>query len=116
MNRASPRIERHRTALQRGDLSRPVKRALADSLISPAVTVLDYGCGRGADVDLLGRQGIICLGWDPAFRPDTALEPADVVNLGYVINVIEDLTERAEALRHSWKLSRKLLIVSAQVH
>jgi DNA phosphorothioation-associated putative methyltransferase len=41
--------------------------------------------------------------------------PADVVNLGYVINVIEDTAERREALINAWKLAQKVLIVAAQV-
>jgi DNA phosphorothioation-associated putative methyltransferase len=111
-----PTIERHRTALQRGDLSRPVKRAINDGLLSPSATVFDYGCGRGGDLEMLEAQGFSCSGWDPAFRPDTARAPADVVNLGFVLNVIEEPRERAEALRKSWELAGKVLVVSAQVH
>ena len=48
-------------------------------------------------------------------RPDTPLAEADVVNLGYVINVIEDPDERAATLRKAWSLCRQLLVVSAQV-
>jgi hypothetical protein len=33
--------------------------------------------------------------------------PADVVNLGYVINVIEELAERRQALINAWELTRK---------
>jgi DNA phosphorothioation-associated putative methyltransferase len=109
-------IRRHRTALQRNDLSRPMKRAISDGLITPSVSVFDYGCGRGGDLEQLSAQGIACFGWDPAFRSDAACGPADVVNLGFVINVIEQPAERAEALRKSWELARSLLIVSAQVH
>ena len=109
-------IERHRTALLRADLSRPVKRAISDGLIGPSVTVFDYGCGRGRDLELLEARGVACSGWDPAFRADAARSPADVVNLGFVLNVIEDPAERAEALRGSWHLARSVLVVSAQVH
>src|SRR5262249_55480958 len=35
--------------------------------------------------------------------------------LGYVVNVIEDLPERAMVLRESWALARKVLIVSARL-
>lgn len=111
-----PTIERHRTALQRGNLSRPVKRALSDGLIAPTVTVFDYGCGRGGDLAQLEAQGVACSGWDPAFRADTKRSPADVVNLGFVLNVIEEPRERAEALRKSWELAGRVLVVSAQVH
>ncbi len=112
----TPTIQRHRTALQRADLSRPMKRALSDGLLASSSTLFDYGCGRGGDLELLAAQGIDCAGWDPAFRSDAELRQADVVNLGYVVNVIERPAERAEALRKSWELARSLLVVSAQVN
>ncbi len=116
MSASQKTIERHRTALQRVDLSRPIKRAIHDGLITPSVTVFDYGCGRGTDLELLEGLGVACSGWDPAFRSDAERSPADVVNLGFVINVIEDPAERADALRRSWDLARSVLVVSAQVH
>jgi DNA phosphorothioation-associated putative methyltransferase len=115
MNDHHPTIERHRTALRRNDLSRPAKCALRDGLITPETTVFDYGCGHGGDVELLGAQGIACAGWDPAYFSNRDLEEADVVQLGYVINVIEDPAERRETLVRSWELCRRLLVVAAQV-
>jgi DNA phosphorothioation-associated putative methyltransferase len=93
-----------------------MKRALSDGLISPSMTLFDYGCGRGGDLQMLSSQGIECFGWDPAFQPEVEHRPADVVNLGFVINVIEDPIERAEALRKSWDLTRSILVVSAQIN
>src|SRR6266545_1218648 len=116
MNTSTKTIQRHRTALQRADLSRPMRRAISDGLLSPSVTLFDYGCGRGGDLEMLGSQGIPCSGWDPAFRASAERRPADVVNLGFVINVIEQPAERAEALRKSWELAKSILVVSAQVH
>ena len=40
---------------------------------------------------------------------------ADVVNLGYVLNVIEDQAERSATLRQAWGLCRQLLVVSTPV-
>lgn len=108
-------IPRHKTAIQRGDLSRPVKAAMHDGLLVPTATMFDYGCGHGQDIEILATQGIACGGWDPVFRPDTQQHPADVVNLGFVLNVIEDIDERTEALKQAWQLARRLLIVAAQV-
>jgi DNA phosphorothioation-associated putative methyltransferase len=108
-------ILRHKTAIRRREFSRPVKCALDDGLIDPTVTVFDYGCGHGQDVALLAAQGVACAGWDPVFRPDVVPRPADVVNLGYVLNVIEVPGERAAALRQAWQLCGCLLIASAQV-
>jgi hypothetical protein len=36
------------------------------------------------------------------------------VNLGYVINVVEDRAERAGTWKQAWDLARRLLVVSAQ--
>jgi DNA phosphorothioation-associated putative methyltransferase len=79
------------------------------------VTFFDYGCGRGEDIELLATEGVACEGWDPAYRPDAPRQEADVVNLGYVINVIEDPEERAATVKNAWQLCRQLLAVSAQV-
>jgi DNA phosphorothioation-associated putative methyltransferase len=108
-------VARFKTAIRRRDISRPVKCALADGLLAPPLTVFDYGCGHGEDIELLSAQGIPCAGWDPVFRPGAARQEADVVNLGYVINVIEDLLERSAAMQRAWQLCRRLLVVSAQV-
>jgi DNA phosphorothioation-associated putative methyltransferase len=92
-----------------------MKSALHDGFIAPTVSVFDYGCGHGQDIELLAAQGVACDGWDPAFRPQSPMHPADVVNLGFVLNVIEDLDERTAALRQAWGLARRVLIVAAQV-
>jgi DNA phosphorothioation-associated putative methyltransferase len=108
-------IQRHKTAIRRGDFSRPVKCLLRDGLLGKGVTFFDFGCGRGEDLELLAAEGVSCSGWDPTYRPDAARVEADVVNLGYVINVIEDPAERAETVRKAWGLCRQVLAVSAQV-
>jgi DNA phosphorothioation-associated putative methyltransferase len=108
-------IPRHKTAIRRADLSRPMKSGLEDGLINSSSSVFDYGCGRCQGITLLAGQGIACCGWDPAFRPDSPRISADVVNLGFVLNVIEDLPERAAALRQAWGLARRVLIVATQV-
>ena len=108
-------IGAHKTAIQRWSLSRPVALSLEDGLISTDTTFFDYGCGRGGDVKRLHNMGVSVSGWDPAYFPDEERTPADVVNLGYVVNVIEDPEERAVVLYAAWTLARKLLIVSARL-
>jgi len=108
-------IQRHRTAIGRAGLSRPIRLALESGLITPERTVFDYGCGRGQDVHRLGQFGIESSGWDPLHRPDAPQEPADVVNLGYVVNVIEDAKERQQTLERAWSLSRSMLVVAARL-
>jgi DNA phosphorothioation-associated putative methyltransferase len=108
-------VLRHKTAIKRGDYSRPVKCLLRDGLLEKNLTFFDYGCGRGEDLELLANDGYSCNGWDPAFRPEGVRSEADVVNLGYVINVIENPAERAQTLNQAWSLCRQVLAVSAQV-
>ena len=101
--------------MRRTALSRPVAVALQDGLIAGDRTFFDYGCGRGDDLLRLHRMGIPVSGWDPAFFPDEKREPADVVNLGYVVNVIEDPAERVVVLTAAWELARYVLIVAARL-
>ena len=109
-------IERHKTAIRRKEMSLPVRCLLRDGLVSPETSVFDFGCGHGADVKLLNAKEISCSGWDPSFCPAEPKRPADVVNLGYVINVIEDAQERAATLRDAWELCGKLIVISARVN
>ena len=106
---------RARTALNRSSCSRPVALALVDGLISHETTVLDYGCGRGADVRYLRSRRFKAIGWDPYYRPDQKVTPADIVNLGYVLNVIENPMERNETLARALSLAKKVLIVAVRV-
>lgn len=108
-------IQRHKAALHRIDVSRPIRLGLDDGLVRPDRCVLDYGCGHGEDLRQLRARGIACEGWDPVFRPDGERKPADIVNLGYVVNVIEDPAERAEVLRNAWGLTEGVLIVAARL-
>lgn len=107
-------IQRHRTALHRTELSRPVRLALDDGVLTRGKSFFDYGCGRGADIAQLKRRGFGAEGWDPAHRP-RGRSPADVVNLGYVVNVIEDPDERLGALQEAWRLTREVLVVAARL-
>src|ERR1039457_7026360 len=108
-------IDRQRTAIRRTELSRPLRLSIEDGLIAPGLTTFDYGCGHGDDVRHLNEAGYEVAGWDPLHVPTNPKVPADVVNIGYVINVIEDPQERDGALLEAWNLSRGLLIVSARL-
>ncbi len=110
-----PQIERHKAAILRREISRPVRLALEAGLFGENHTFFDYGCGFGGDVERLRSRGYESAGWDPYYHRDESLVEADVVNLGYVINVIEDLEERREALLGAWQLTKKVLIVAAMV-
>ena len=109
------KIDRHKAAISRGAFSKPVRLALEAGLLNPEMTFFDYGCGQGGDLARIAQLGYADSGWDPYYRPDAALTPADLVNLGYVINVIESPAERREALVNAWELTQQVLIVAAQV-
>ena len=110
-----PLGSRARTAIGRTDLSRPLKYAVADGLIHTETRVFDYGCGRGGDIKRLRAMGFDANGWDPVHLPHGEIRRSPVVNMGYVVNVIEDSNERSEALRKAWALTDEVLIVSARL-
>jgi DNA phosphorothioation-associated putative methyltransferase len=112
---ATPEVARHRTAIKRYDLSKPVKTLLERGLLRKQETFFDFGCGHGMDVEALGNLGYQASGWDPAFRPNAEKPRSRVVNLGYVLNVIEEPSERIAALREAFSLAERLLIVSTLV-
>lgn len=109
------KIARHKTAIKRQSFSLPVKCMLRDGLLDSSRTFFDYGCGHGQDITILSEMEIPASGWDPVHRSTGEVKEADVVNLGYVINVIEDPQERQEVIRRAWDLCGKVLTVAAQV-
>ncbi|WP_293347743.1 MULTISPECIES: DNA phosphorothioation-associated putative methyltransferase [unclassified Microcoleus] len=110
-----PKIERHKAAMVRNSISKPVRLVLESDLFVDGMTFFDYGCGYGGDVKCISQEGYGAAGWDPYYQPDTPQICADIVNIGYVINVIESLAERREALLNAWELTKNLLVVAAQV-
>ncbi len=100
--------------MSRTDLSRPMALALQDGVLREGDEVFDYGCGRGGDVRRLAARGFRTSGWDPAHAGTAPRQHADVVNLGFVINVIEDPRERLDAVREAWRLTRRVLVVAAR--
>jgi len=108
-------IDRHKTALVRHELSSPMKSIAKNGFLSGDYSIFDYGCGRGDDLRELEAHGIDAIGWDPNYRPDADKTNSDIVNLGFVINVIEDQDERIEAIIGAWEITDKLLVVSAML-
>jgi DNA phosphorothioation-associated putative methyltransferase len=109
------KIDRHKTAIVRHGLSSPLKILFNKGYLNGDYSVFDYGCGLGDDISELQANGIDASGWDPNFKPDAELYNADLVNLGFVLNVIEDVAERIEALHNAFALSDKILIVSCML-
>jgi DNA phosphorothioation-associated putative methyltransferase len=105
-------VDRHKTALTRYQLSQPVKLLIRHSLISKETSIFDYGCGQGDDLNGLLQGEHDAKGWDPHFAPDAPFVPCDVVNLGFVLNVIEDPKERTAALKKAWNLTKGVLSIA----
>lgn len=99
----------------RHTLSQPMSLAVRHGVIRPGVTVFDYGCGQGDDLRALAAAGVEAVGWDPHFAPGAPRHEAEIVNLGFVLNVIEDSAERVVALKGAWALATRVLVVSVMI-
>jgi DNA phosphorothioation-associated putative methyltransferase len=108
-------IARHLTALSRQNFSAPIQILQRFGYLDGSRTVFDYGCGKGDDLRGLLANGLQAAGWDPHYARAAEVIPARIVNLGFVINVIEDPAERREALRRAFSLAEELLVVSTMV-
>lgn len=108
-------IERYKTAIVRYELSSPMKYLAKQGYLDGRFSIFDYGCGRGDDLRELEAHGLNALGWDPAFVPDADKVCSDIVNLGFVLNVIEDPCERSNTLLDAWALTKKILVVSVML-
>ena len=86
-----------------------------NSYLNGDYTILDYGCGKGDDARELEAHGLDVAAWDPVHNPEGQLIASDLVNLGFVINVIEDITERSTTISRAFALANTLLVVSAMV-
>ena len=109
------KIHRHKTAIVRREISKPVKTLLELGQLRHGESFFDYGCGHGGDVEAIGKIGHPSGGWDPVHAPEVPKQYADVVNLGFVLNVIEDPAERVEALFDAWHHARRVLLVSTLI-
>jgi DNA phosphorothioation-associated putative methyltransferase len=108
-------IARHLTALSRSYLSVPIQSLIRHGLLKPGVSIFDYGCGKGDDVRNLQGLDYAAAGWDPHYCPNNPRLRAEVVNLGFVINVIENLDERCDAIKQAFALANRVLVVGALI-
>ena len=108
-------VSREKTAMARTGLSQPVGLMVRYGMLGKDSELFDYGCGRGDDVSTLLANGYAAFGWDPRFCPNGERRRADVVNLGFVINVSEDPHEREETVRSAWSYAERGMAVSVMV-
>ncbi len=107
-----PSIDRHKTAITRYNFSKPVQGILEYNLLDDTMSFFDYGCGLGDDLRGLSSMGYNCTGWDPVHKQDGKKSISDVVNVGFVLNVIENPEERIEVLHDAYNLTKKLMVVT----
>ena len=112
---AKPKIQRHLTAINRDRLSAPFQKLAKFGYLNGDYSIQDYGCGLGDDVRELEASGLNINAWDPVHKPDGHKVQSDIVNLGFVLNVIEDFDEREQTLKAAYALCDKLLLVSVML-
>lgn len=69
------------TAISRSKISAPISVLLKEFLVKGRV--LDYGCGKGTDAQILG-----CDGYDPKYFPEFPSKEYDTIVCIYVLNVV----------------------------
>lgn len=95
----------HKTAMSRRAPSSVAVHVVRD--LAPARqwrSILDYGCGRGADVEYYRRRGLMADGFDPYEPFGWARQPEgkyDLVALVFVLNVLPDPWQRLQVLRQA---------------
>ena len=104
--------KRGNTAISRQSMSRPMAKMLKASMFDNK-RVLDYGCGKGFDVETLKSLGFDITGYEP-FASDKYLQvPSgkfDIITNNYVLNVIENPEERKELIEKMKKMSDFVVI------
>lgn len=119
LERKEPEVARYEvhpenTAIRRKNLSRPVRLAMSLGFLQPWSSFLDYGCGLGDDHRLVHPCVFSSMAYDPLFKPGLKPAYADVVNLGYVLNVIEEKAERIRVLKNAFMCTKRVLIVTVR--
>ena len=102
------------TALNRKNLSVPVRTLINKRYIHKGQTILDFGCGNGFDTKELQKQGYNIIGYDkfnPIYNiPQLLNNRYDCVICNYVLNVIPDLKEHQQVLETLKLLSDNVYI------
>ena len=112
MNNVELTTKRGNTAISRQSMSRPMVKLQKQGYFDNK-RVLDYGCGKGFDVETLKAQGFDITGYEP-FASDKYLQvPSgrfDIITNNYVLNVIENVEERKELIEKMKKMSDFVVI------
>lgn len=109
-----PTIRTERTAIARKKPSTPT--LAYEVLFSKwgVKTILDYGCGKGADVKWLASKGYKTFGYDPHFAPTLPNALFDAVMVNYVLCVIPNADKRKALVENASDLSERYLCVAVR--
>ena len=98
-------VSGHLTAIQRKGPSAPLNLFLKNKIFFKRASILDYGCGHGADVRALKELGFNVTGYDPYWAPIENISASDYITCTYVFNVLRP-AERERTLEKIKKLLR----------
>ena len=85
----------HKTAISRKSPSVPLKYLIKSGKIAKKHKVLDFGCGRGGDINFLTDFKYNINGYDPYWYQNekALLKKYDIVLCTYVLNVVNKPTQ-----------------------
>ncbi|KKL88582.1 hypothetical protein LCGC14_1923230, partial [marine sediment metagenome] len=86
----------YKTAIKRKTISRPLKYLIKEGLVTKDHWILDYGCGRGDDMEWLRSNKYDIRGWDPTWYQNSLYmyRSYDIVLCTYVLNVVNSTTRK----------------------
>lgn len=101
-------IQSHKTAMARKTASKPARLLVEGTKFTyPVLSVLDWGCGKGQDVEYFKDHFETVEGYDPYYQPELPTQQFDIVTCSYVLNVIESKDERLKTLRDMLSFLKK---------
>jgi DNA phosphorothioation-associated putative methyltransferase len=115
-------IDPGKTAIKRFKASKPARLLMMEDVGLPAYSdfnnhwLLDYGCGRGVDLDYYATQGWHAVGYDPCEKFGHTIYPVekyDIVVCNYVLNVIP-FAERQDVLKKLQEHCRGYIFISVR--
>ncbi len=100
MNTLTTQKNAYKTAIARKNPSVPARFVIKKCLPKHGFkSILDWGCGRGRDVEFYREKGLRAEGYDPHYSPDMPKGKFDFVSCAYVLNVIDCPSKRFQCVR-----------------
>lgn len=94
----------HLTAIARTKPSAPMQWLVEELAFGSTDAILDYGCGRGKDVEWMKAHDFNVVGYDPHYAPNTITNGMtncfDIITCNFVLNVIESAQVRENVIHH----------------